>query len=82
MLIVKEPTEKFNTEEIRRGTLVYAKHKTWENGEKGFVTTASEDEVIVQYPPKIGNVTNHFFYGQKRLRKETGKSVIQTIWRR
>ena len=69
MLIVKEPTEKFNTEEIRRGTLVYAKHKTWENGEKGFVTTASEDEVIVQYPPK-------------RLRKETGKSVIQTIWRR
>ena len=61
MLIVKEPTEKFDTEEIRRGTLVYAKHKTWENGEKGFVTTASEDEVIVQYPPKIGNVTNHFF---------------------
>ena len=69
MLIVKEPTEKFNTEEIRRGTLVYAKHKTWENGEKGFVTTASEDEVIVQYPPKIGNVTNHFFLRAKEVAK-------------
>lgn len=66
MLIVKEPTEKFNTEEIRRGTLVYAKHKTWENGEKGFVTIASEDEVIVQYPPKIENVTNHFFFTGRR----------------
>ena len=79
MLIVKEPTEKFNTEEIRRGTLVYAKHKTWENGEKGFVTTASEDEVIRQRS-EMSQIT--FFYGQKRLRKETGKSVIQTIWRR
>lgn len=69
MLIVKEPTEKFNTEEIRRGTLVYAKHKTWENGEKGFVTTASEDEVIVQYPPKIGNVTNHFFLRAEEVAK-------------
>lgn len=69
MLIVKEPTEKFNTEEIRRGTLVYAKHKTWENGEKGFVTTASEDEVIVQYPPKIGNVTNYFFLRAEEVAK-------------
>lgn len=69
MLIVKEPTEKFNTEEIRRGTLVYAKHKTWENGEKGFVTTASEDEVIVQYPPKIGNVINHFFLRAEEVAK-------------
>lgn len=83
MLIVKEPTEKFNTEEIRRGTLVYAKHKTWENGEKGFVTTASEDEVIVQYPPKIGNVTNHFFLRAEEVaERRLGRSVIQTIWRR
>lgn len=69
MLIVKETTEKFNTEEIRRGTLVYAKHKTWGNGEKGFVTAAGEDEVIVQYPPKIGNVTNHFFLRAKEVAK-------------
>ena len=37
MLIVKEPTEKFNTEEIRRGTLVYAKHKTWRMEKKGLL---------------------------------------------
>ncbi len=77
MLIVKEPTEKFNTEEIRRGTLVYAKHKTWENGEKGFVTTASEDEVIVQYPPKIGNVTNHFFTGRRGCERRLGSPLYK-----
>lgn len=61
MLIEKEFVGKFNTKEIRRGTLIYAKHKTWDKGEMGFVTSAKEDEVIVQYPPAVGNVTNHFF---------------------
>ena len=67
MLIENESVAKFNTEEIRRGTLVYAKHKTWGKGEMGFVTSAKEDEVIVQYPPAIGNVTNHFFLPAKEV---------------
>lgn len=67
MLVEKESIAKFNTEEIRRGTLVYARHKTWDRGEMGFVTSAKEDEVIVQYPPAIGNVTNHFFLPAKEV---------------
>lgn len=61
MLFVKEQTEKFNLEEIKRGTLIYAKHRTWKEPEKGFVVCVNEKEVIVQYLPAIGNVTNHFF---------------------
>lgn len=52
---------------IKRGTLIYAKHRTWKDGEKGFVTSVNEKEVIVQYPPVIGNVTNHFFLPAKEV---------------
>lgn len=61
MLIIKEETEKFNLDEIKRGTLICAKHRTWKEPEKGFVVCVNEKEVIVQYLPSIGNVTNHFF---------------------
>lgn len=36
------------------------KHRTWPEGKAGFVTSATEKELIVQYHPGIGNVTNHF----------------------
>lgn len=61
MLIIKEQTEIFNLDEIKRGTIIYAKHRTWKDSEKGFVVCVNEKEVIVQYLPAIGNVTNHFF---------------------
>lgn len=61
MLIIRDPTNAFDAEEIQRGTLIYAKHKSWSKGEQGFVVSAVKDKVTVQYPPKIGNVTNHFF---------------------
>jgi hypothetical protein len=61
MLILKEQTEKFNLDEVKRGTLIYAKHCTWKEPEKGFVVCVNEKEMIVQYLPAIGNVTNHFF---------------------
>lgn len=60
-MIISSNKNCFDTSVIHRGTLVYAKHKTWVKGEAGFVTSANENEVIVQYPPDIGNVTNHFF---------------------
>lgn len=37
------------------------KHKSWSVGEQGFVVSVVKDKVTVQYPPQIGNVTNHFF---------------------
>lgn len=69
MLIISSTKNCFDTSEIKRGTLVYAKHKTWPKGEAGFVTYASENEVIVQYPPGIGNVTNHFFLQAEEVAK-------------
>ncbi len=61
MLIIRNPTNVFDTEEIQRGTLIYAKHKSWSKGEQGFVVSVTGNQVVVQYPPQIGNVTNHFF---------------------
>lgn len=61
MLIITGTVDQFDTNAIKRGTLIWAKHKTWKQAEAGFVITALPNEVIVQYPPQIGNVTNHFF---------------------
>ena len=59
-LVVKQPIATFDLSEIARGDLVYGKHRTWPEGKAGFVTSATEKELIVQYHPGIGNVTNHF----------------------
>ncbi len=46
--------------QIKRGDLLWGKHCTWNEGKEGFITTATEQQLIVQYYPGIGNVTNHF----------------------
>lgn len=61
MLLVNAERKEFNLEEINRGTLIYAKHKSWPKGQTGIVTDASGDMVRVQYLPSIQNVLNHFF---------------------
>lgn len=40
--------------------LTLGKHSTWSEGKAGFVTAATENQLLVQYHPHIGNVTNHF----------------------
>ena len=61
MLLVNAERKEFNLEEINRGTLIYARHKSWPEGQTGIVTDASVDMVRVQYLPSIQNVLNHFF---------------------
>lgn len=61
MLLVNIEKSTFNTAEIQRGTLVCAKHQTWEEGQPGIVTDVSEDLIRVQYLPFIKNVLNHYF---------------------
>lgn len=60
-LIVDSVTKVFDTGIIKRGCLVYGKHRTWQEGKAGFVTAVTEKEITVQYHPGIANVTNHFF---------------------
>ncbi len=59
-LITEKPAAAFDLDQIKRGYLLWGKHRTWNEGKAGFVTSATEDQLIVQYYPGIGNVTNHF----------------------
>lgn len=60
-LIVDSVTQVFDTALIKRGYLMYAKHRTWPEGKGGFVTAVTDKQITVQYHPGIANVTNHFF---------------------
>lgn len=59
-LVVDKPIASFDLSKVKCGDLLWGKHKTWTGGKAGFVTSAREDQLIVQYYPGIGNVTNHF----------------------
>lgn len=59
-LVITQPVAMFDLSQIKRGDLLYGKHSSWEHGKSGFVTAVTEKELIVQYHPGIGNVTNHF----------------------
>lgn len=59
MLIKDETVQSYNTEKIKCGMLMYAKHKTWDRGERGFITHVDKELIIVQYYPGVRNVTNH-----------------------
>ena len=59
-LVTEKPAVAFDMTQIERGYLLWGRHSTWNEGKAGFVTAATEDQLIVQYYPGIGNVTNHF----------------------
>lgn len=59
-LITEKPVMSYDLTQIKRGCLLWGKHYTWSEGKAGFVTSATEERLIVQYHPGIGNVTNHF----------------------
>lgn len=64
-LITEKPESVFDTSEIKVGYLLYAKHFSWKQGIGGFVAAVTEKEIVVQYHPGIGNVTNHFIMQSK-----------------
>lgn len=84
MELVKEwPVPSFDLSLVKRGDLLWGKHRTWDEGKAGFVTAATEKQLIVQYHPGIGNVTNHFMIpvseaagGQWEIRWSSDMTVI------
>lgn len=83
-LVMEKPTAIFDMSQIKRGDLLWGKHCTWNEGKAGFVTTATEQQLIVQYYPGIGNVTNHFIIpvsevidGQWEIRWSTDMTEIK-----
>lgn len=61
MLLIDTEKKEFSLDEIGRGTLIYARHKTWQEGQTGIVTEVSGDLIRVQYLPSVQNVLNHYF---------------------
>lgn len=59
-LIIQTSRPVFDTKKVAKGYLLYAKHRSWDEGRGGIVTSVSEDRLIVQFHPGIGNVMNHF----------------------
>lgn len=59
-LVIEKPVASFDLKQIQRGYLLWGRYYTWNEGKAGFVTSATERQLIVQYHPGIGNVTNHF----------------------
>lgn len=83
-LVVEQPVASFDLSQIKCGDLLWGKHKTWGEGKAGFVTSAKGDQLIVQYYPGIGNVTNHFIIpaseavdGQWEIRWSADMSEVQ-----
>lgn len=60
-LIIQSTRPVFDTTKVEKGHLIYARHRSWEDGLSGIVTGVSEDRLVVRYHPAIGNVMNHFF---------------------
>ena len=60
-LIIQSSKPIFDLSKIEKGHLIYARHRSWSDGLVGIITGVSEDRLVVQYHPAIGNVMNHFF---------------------
>lgn len=60
-LLVDSTIKVFDTSQVKKRYLIYAKHRSWPEGKGGFVTAVTEKQITVQYHPGIANVTNHFF---------------------
>lgn len=59
-LVIEKPAAAFDLTQISRGTLLWGKHRSWNEGKAGFITVATQERLTIQYYPGIGNVTNHF----------------------
>lgn len=60
MIIVESTSIVINTEEVTRGTLIWAKHSTWDEGRTGIVKEATEKIITVMFLPSMQNVQNHY----------------------
>ena len=50
----------FDSEQVHKGDLIRAKHKTWDEYRNGLVVGITSNELVVLYHTGIGNVSNHF----------------------
>lgn len=66
-LIVDKEVKIFDITTISCGALMFARHQTWTKGKCGFISSVTENKIIIQYHPGIGNITNHIIIPVKEV---------------
>ena len=82
MLIIRNPTNVFDTEEIQRGTLIYAKHKSWSKGSKGLSFPLRETRSLCNIHRRSGMSRTTFLFMLTRWQTGIGKFDTARICRR
>lgn len=72
----------FDSEQVHKGDLIRAKHKTWDEYRNGLVVGITSNELVVLYHTGIGNVSNHFVMlasevGWRGMGREPGRRSMR-----
>lgn len=70
-LLISENGKVFDTEAIKKGFLISAKHSSWSEWKNGIISSVTAEELRVFYCPGIANVTRFFFISASEV--ETGQ---------
>lgn len=57
----------FDTEQIQKGTIIWAKHTSWNEGITGIVSDITENKITIIFLRTITNTQNHFFVNLKEV---------------
>lgn len=77
MALIKErDAPVFNREQVHKGDLIHAKHRTWNEYRNGVVVGVADDRLVVLYYAGIGNVSTHFVM----LASEVSKGEWKGQW--
>lgn len=69
-LMTEKPAAVYDLSQIYPGCVCFGRHRTWDEGKTGIVTSVTESRITVQYHPGIGNVTNHFIIPVSEVAKQ------------
>lgn len=73
MIVIEKSGKEFNLEEIYRGTLICARHKSWPEWQSGMVSDVSEKKFAfsIFLPSQMSRIT--FLYTLKTSKKKDGR---------
>ncbi len=70
-MLIKEVTEnQFDTETVKRGQLISARHRSWTTAISGMIARVLPDQLWVEYLPSIHNVKNCYVINADELDEE------------
>lgn len=75
-LIKERDAPVFDREQVHKGDLIRAKHRTWNEYRNGLIVGVADDRLVVLYHAGIGNVSTHFVM----LASEVSRGEWQGRW--